>query len=160
MGNRQISRIILFFLVLFTGASLSALSINKLKSNPDRYCGDNVRLRGDVTFKASIPLTGMLVYILDDGSGSVLVFSAFPKEKGDRVSIRADVVAYVGEENKKGREKVIERISDYLVDKDILDRNKAEKVSDLSLKFINSVADAATGVWFVIEQEKTTWFNL
>lgn len=153
-------KIFIMVLLLTLSASLSALSIDKLKDNPDRYNGDIVRLRGDVIFKAGIPFTDLLVYILEDRTGSVLVFSAFPKERDERISIKAEVVAYVGDENEEEREDVIERISDYLVEKEILERDGARKVSEISLKFINTMADVATGVWFVIEQEKTSFLNL
>lgn len=156
----KMRRFIPFLLIFFLAAPLSALNIDKLKDNPDRYNGDIVRLRGEVTFKAAIPFTDLLVYILEDDTGSILVFSAFPKEREERIRIKAEVVAYVGEENEDDREDVIDRISDYLVDKEILERDNARKVSEVSLKFINTMADAATGVWFVIEQEKSGFLNL
>lgn len=160
MMKKYMKKILIALLLTGITVSLPALSIDKLKDDPERYQGDTVRLRGDVTFRAGIPFTDLLVYVLDDGSGSVLVFSAFDKQKGERASIRAEVIAYVGEENEKGRQEIIGKISDYLVEKDILDRDKAVKVSEISLKFINTIADAATGVWFVIEQEKSGLFNL
>lgn len=147
-------------LLLILISPLTAVSIEKLKGNPQRYNGDIVRIRGNVTFKASIPFTELLVYTLEDKTGSILVFSAFPKERDEKISIKAEVVAYLGEENEDQREDVIESISDYLVEKEILERDSARKVSEVSLRFINSMADAVTGIWFVIEQERSGLFNL
>lgn len=139
---------------------LSALTIDKLKSNPDKYNGDIVRLRGEVTFKAGIPFTDLLVYILEDRTGSILVFSAFPKERDEKISIKAEAIAFIGEEKEGERENAINRISEYLVEKEILEPEHARKASEVSLRFINSLANAATGTWFVIEQEKSGFLNL
>lgn len=158
MRKSQKSLIILLLIII--SSPMAALSIEKLKANPTKYNGDIVRLRGDVGFKAAIPFTDLLVYILEDRTGSILVFSAYPKDRGERVSIRAEVVAYIGEEQEVQREEIIERVSQYLVDKEILERDKAEKVSEASLRFINTIANAATGAWFVIEQEKWSFLNL
>ncbi|RQW05947.1 MAG: hypothetical protein EH225_04170 [Calditrichaeota bacterium] len=153
-------RTIFLALLIIFSLPVTALSIDKLKSNPERYQGDIVRLSGEVTFKAGIPFTDLLVYILEDNSGSVLVFSAFPKEREEKIRIKAEVIAYVGDETERDREEAIDRISNYLVDKDILEPDGARKVSEISLKFINTMAEAASGVWFVIEQEKTGFLNL
>lgn len=152
--------IVLMIVFISLIVPLNSMSIDRLKDNPDRYKGDIVRLAGKVTFKAGIPFTDLQVYILEDKSGSVLVFSAFPKERDERIRIKAEVIAYVGDQNEGDREELIDRISDYLVDKEILERKNARKVSEISLKFINGMADVATGVWFVIEQEKTGILNL
>ncbi|MBB6478742.1 hypothetical protein [Spirochaeta isovalerica] len=157
----KLSGKILFFCLLFVITTpLAALSIDRLKSNPERYKGDTVRLSGEVTFVAGIPFTDLQVYILEDNSGSLLVFTAFPKELDERTRIKAEVIAYIGDNKERDREDAINRISDYLVEKEILERKAARKVSEISLKFLNTVADAATGVWFVIEQEKTGFLNL
>jgi len=147
-------------LLLLSSFPLISLSIDRLKDNPERYKGDIVRLSGEVIFKAGIPFTDLQVYVLEDKSGSILVFSAFPKEREEKIRIKAEVIAYVGEDNERDREEAINSITDYLEEKEILERDNARKVADVSLKFINSMADAATGVWFVIEQEKTGLFNL
>jgi len=147
-------------LLLFAVQSMSALTIEKLKEDPEKYNGSIVRLRGYVQFKASIPLTELLIYILEDKTGSILVFSAFPKEKDDRVSIRAEVIAYIGDENEDQREETIDKMSDYLTEKEILTGDSARRVAQVSLKLLNSIADAVTGTWFVIEQEKRGIFNL
>ena len=139
---------------------LFAISIDRLKDNSQRYNGDIVRLRGYVTFRAGIPFTDLLVYTLEDKTGSILVFSVYPKERDERVSIKAEVVSYDGEENEAQRLEVINKITDYLVDKEIMERSNARKVSEVSLKIINSAANAITGTWFVIEQEKSGFINL
>ncbi len=146
--------------LFFLAAPLSAISIDKVKSNPQRYNGDSVRLRGEVTLSVTIPFTDLSVYILEDNSGSILVFSAYRKEKNERISIRAEVVAYVGSENESNREETIDRMTDYLVEKDILQRNSARIASAATLNIINSLADAATGTWFVIELEKSGFLSL
>lgn len=153
-------KILLFCLVFALAIPISALSIDRLKNNPDRYKGDTVRLAGEATFVAGIPFTDLQVYILEDNSGSILVFSAFPKEIDEKARIKAEVIAYIGDDKEKDREEAIDSITDYLVEKEILERNGARKVSEISLKFLNTVAEAATGVWFVIEQEKTGFLSL
>jgi len=151
----------LFFIMLIAVISpVTAISIGKIKADPSKYNGDIVRLRGNVSFKAGIPFTDLQVYILEDRSGSIMVFSAYPKERDERVSIKAEVVAYVGDENEESREETIASIERYLVEKEILDRNHAGKAAEISLKFINTMADAVTGTWFVIEQEKSGFLNL
>jgi hypothetical protein len=149
---------ILMLIILIS--PLAALSIGKIKADPQIYNGDIVRLRGEITFKTGIPFTDLLVYILEDKTGSIMVFSAFPKEREDRVSIKAEVVAYIGDENEDRREETIGRIGDYLVEKEILEKSRARRVAEVSLRFINSMADAVTGTWFVIEQEKSGFLNL
>jgi len=153
--NKRNALAVVFLLLSFP---LLSVSIDRLKDNPERYKGDIVRLSGEVIFKAGIPFTNLQVYILEDKSGSVLVFSAFPKEREEKIRIKAEVVAYIGEDSERDREEAISSITDYLEEKEILERDNARKVADVSLKFLNSMADAATGVWFVIEQEKTGLF--
>ncbi len=159
MENRTL-KLGMMLIILSLSSSLSAITIERLKSNPDRYDGNIVRLRGEVSHIVEIPLTELCVYILKDRTDSIVVFSAFTKEKDERVSIKAEVVAYIGDENEREREKSIDKMEKYLVDKEILKKNAARRVSEISLKIINTITDAATGTWFIIEQEKTGLFDI
>ena len=158
--KKHLKKYLFIVLLIIIISPVSAVTINRIKDNPARYNGKTVRLRGQVVFKAGIPFTDLLVYKLEDRTGSILVFSAFPKDRDERISIKAEVIAYIGEDNEEQREQTIERISDYLVEKEILEREQAGKVSEISLRFIRTIANAATGTWFVIEQERSGFFIL
>ncbi len=160
MLNLKTGKWIIFFMILNLSFSLSAISIEKLKSNPQRYNGEVVRLRGVVFHKIGIPFTELSVYVLKDRTESIVVFSTFTKEKDDRISIDAEVVAFVGEENENQRERMVSRMEDYLVSQELLEQDKASRVAEISLGIINTITDAATGTWFVIEKEKKGFLNL
>jgi hypothetical protein len=65
-------------------------TINKLLAEPNRYHGEEVGLKGQVTKSASILGTG--AYQLDDGTGTIWVVSkrGVPRE-GARVAVKGEV---------------------------------------------------------------------
>jgi len=81
----------LLFLLLFFYCAAS-VKIGDIKSTPNRFHNKKVTLRGTVDETITLPILGVAVYYLNDGSGKIWVK---PKQatpaKGDRVTVTGTI---------------------------------------------------------------------
>lgn len=82
----SVSLLVIFLIVVSCAASVS---ISEIKNKPERFHDKKVTLAGTVDETLTLPILGVGVYQLNDGSGKIWVKpkEAVP-EKGDRVYVK------------------------------------------------------------------------
>ena len=73
---------------LGAGACTGTTKIDELLSNPDRYDGEEVKVRGTVRNTVSIPFLEVRIYNVQDNTGEVVVLTsgALPN-RGDKITV-------------------------------------------------------------------------
>lgn len=143
------SLLIITVLLLFT--SCLTTKISDLETNPGAYGGKIVKVSGVVTKAIKIPFTTYYVYELTDKTGDIVIFSSNERVKGRSVKIDAKVVAYSSSDDKKSTEIVVTSIKDFLIERKLVEKEKADKVSKSISSVIISALDKLELTYFLIE---------
>jgi hypothetical protein len=150
MGNIRSALIILAasFLVL----SSCATNISSLREDPDSFVGETLVLRGEVKRQISLPGVNFAVFVLSDESGRIPVVTRAPRERGDRVRIRAEIIGLPEERTEQSLERSVRRLIDFLVSNDIVSRNNAARVARTLAGSARELAQNVGGSYFAIER--------
>lgn len=127
--------------------------IESLKSNPTKYVGEVVSLKGTVSKYIKIPLTDYAFFELKDTTGNIIVFSMSKYNKNQNVTLKAKVVGYDSTNQEKSSKVVIEAVEDFLIDNT---KMESKKIKDSSKKIGGVLSKALNGMnatYFLIEQE-------
>lgn len=143
-------KILLIITTLLLTSCLTT-KIEDLENNPGAYGGKIVKLGGVVTKSIKIPFTTYYVYELTDKTGDIVVFSSNERIKGSSVTIDAKVVAYNSSDDIDKTEIVVTSIRDFLVGRNLIDKEKADNVSKTISKVIITTLDKLELTYFLIE---------
>ncbi len=141
-------------LLLVTALNACSTSISNIRQDPADYNGKTLGLSGEVTEAFAIPLTGSMIYLLYDRTGTIPVFSAHDREPGDKVSLQAKVVALETDGAVDDVDEVADNITDYLRENDLIQG----RLVDLGATGISSVVKLVLrktqGSYFLIEESE------
>lgn len=140
---------IVLLAVVVVGCTVSVAS---LRENPQAYAGETVVLKGRVERVVQVPLTDFSVYRFDDGTGAVTVFSAKTHERNELLSLRAEVVAFPADEAVEHAREARNRLRRFLVQNDLADRARAERIAGAILRVVRQVSDSVDHVFFLVEE--------
>jgi hypothetical protein len=135
--------------LLFLGCSAS---ISNIRANPVKYNGEIISLSGDVTETMSIPLTGSMIYLLYDKTGTIPVFSSEKRKAGDSISLKAKVLALETHGAVDNVDDVADKITDYLSENNLI-QGRLVDLSALGISKVVKVVLAKTqGSYLLIEE--------
>lgn len=88
----QVTRLSLLALLVLGCYCAASISIGEIKDSPQRFHNKKVTLNGVVDETITLPILGVGVYQLNDGTGKIWVKpeTAIP-EKGDRVRVSGTI---------------------------------------------------------------------
>ncbi len=145
---------LLFFgmLVIITVWFVSCVTTSAgIKSNPQAYSGRKVRLSGEITVLVKVPLTAISVYVFEDKEGKVAVLSGAVHEKGERFILKGTVSAFPEKDLQGSSGKMIKTIEKFLVEKDIVSRDKAEKAASAVGKALDQLLKKLGSAFIITE---------
>jgi hypothetical protein len=140
---------VLFAAVLTAGCSTS---VSALRGDPARYVGRTLSISGEVGRVIPIPFTEYSVYMLEDRSGSIPVFSNRERESGSRVMIRAEVVGYADTGDEREAERAAKSVREFLVKHELAGEESARRIADGIIGTVSRLQTALEGTYFLIEQ--------
>ena len=141
--------LITFSIFLLLGCSSS---ISAIREHPVRYNGKSISLHGDVTETISIPLSGTMIFVLYDKTGSIPVFTTQKRTTGDEIKLKARVIAIENSEAIGNVENVAEKITDYLKEANLL-QGKIVDLTALGIgRVVKVVLEKTQGSYFLIEE--------
>ena len=144
------TKFIIFSSLLIFLISCSS-SISSLRENPSDYNGKVVTINGDVTETFSIALTGTMIYLLYDKTGTIPVFTIKKRKIGDSVNIKAKVFAIVTKGAVNNVDNVIERIIQYLKDNDIIHGRLVDLTGKGIAKLMKIILAKSEGSYLLVE---------
>ena len=127
-------------------------SISNIRENPVKYSGQSVSLRGEVTEAFSIPLTGTMIYLLYDKTGTIPVYSKEDRKAGDSIKLRAKVLALETHGAVDNVDDVSESITDYLSDNNLVQGRLVDITAAGISKVVKVVLAKTEGSYLLIEQ--------
>lgn len=140
--------IVLAFLIV---ASSCVTKIADLKSNPLKYANTTVSVNGEITKLIKIPFTDYRFYEIKDNTDNIIVFSLNDRNKGDIITIKAEVIVYDSSNHKQSTEKIMESISNFLVDNGIESKSSDKIISTLTNGAIELLSNIEK-TYFLIEE--------
>jgi hypothetical protein len=126
-------------------------SISNIRENPVKYSGKSVSFRGEVTEAFSIPLTGSMIYLLYDKTGTIPVFSKEDREAGDSIKLKAKVLALETHGAVDNVDDVAEKITDYLGDNNLIQGRLVDLSAAGISKVVKIVLAKTQGSYLLIE---------
>lgn len=135
-------------LLFLTGCTTS---VDALKTNPRKYAGQTVRVRGNVDSSFTIPFTDYTVFILNDTTGRIAVFTLKDKVKNTTTAFEAYIVAIDGEEAGDSASEGVVALENYLLEKGVME--EGDETIEIIVKAINKIAGAFEGTYFLIEKD-------
>jgi len=142
----------LFAVLLVVVLSACLTTPGEIDKDPSIYNGKTVKVRGEVEKIYNIPLTDISVFLLRDKETSVPVVSLVERDKGGKVVVDGQVWAFPEDGMNAGSIEAVEAVEDFLVENDIVGREKGREVSALVLTAIRKLASGLGEIWFIIEK--------
>ena len=143
-------KIILILVVLSLFSCTTTVS--SLKSNPSKYAGKIVSIKGNVQKVISIPFTDFAVYELADSNSDIILFSGKKYNKGSNITLNVEVVGFDGKNESESAKNVIKNIETFLLKNSDLKKsdvtNISKNVSSVITKFLITV----NGSYFLIDK--------
>ncbi len=128
-----------FFGLLFATAPVSATSIKDIAGSPREYVGDELRLRGEVISAHKVPLIDTWLLAVYDGTATIIVITGEQRETGDRFRARVKILGIATDGAEEASEEIARSIADFLVDRQITERNRARRGADSVVTFLRTV---------------------
>ncbi|MBN2617043.1 MAG: hypothetical protein JXR64_01885 [Spirochaetales bacterium] len=146
-------KIIMFVLSLILLMSC-ATKISDLKSNPEKYVGEIVKVRGNVNKLVKIPFTDYSFLEIGDDTDNILVFTLKEHEKNEVITMSVKVVGFDSSNPEKSTKSVIDSIEKFILDNIKIDESKVKKTAEVVGSTISKALNASNATYFLIEQEK------
>lgn len=149
--KRHVVILIVVTLALFTFSC--ATEIPAIQKDPQRYSGKTVAIRGEVMNVINIPLVDVSIFLFGNSEVKAPAFSSVKHTRGEEYVMKARVMAFPEDETKDASEDSIRAIADFLVEHDIAESGKAEKVGAAVLNGLYKVSEGLGRLFFLIEEE-------
>ena len=134
-----------------TIVSACATSIATIEEQPAAYAGTTVTVRGIVVDSFSVPGIDLSFYSLSDGTARMPVLARQPREEGEEVRAEVRVVAIAGEAAAREAADAVRELADYLVERDIVTRSRAQSVARRVIQAIRTVGRGVSGSYLLVE---------
>ncbi len=144
MNAKTLAGRIIAFLVAATATMLTvqpvgAISIDRITGNPRAYVGEDVRLRGEVTNVRKVPLMDAWLVTVYDGTGTLMVISDREYQVAQRYRTRVTILGIATERAEEGSEAFSAAVAEFLVEKDIVDRERADRGAEAVVTFLRTL---------------------
>lgn len=143
--------IILFAAGLFVSC---ATKIGDLKTNPEKYIGQTVIVRGEVTKLVKIPFTEYSFFEISDKSDNIIVFTLTDHTKGDLITFKAKVVGYDSTNAEASTLTVIDAVEEFILNSIKIDESKVKKTSEVIGRTLTKALELSSGTYLLLEQQK------
>jgi hypothetical protein len=127
-------------------------SISAIREHPVKYNGKSISLHGDVTETISIPLSGTMIFLLYDKTGTIPVFTTKKRKAGDKIKLKAKVLAIETHGAVDNVDVVAEKIKDYLKEKNLIQGKLVDLTAVGIGKVVKVVLKKTQGSYFLIEE--------
>ncbi len=144
------SAVILCIFIASILISSCATSIDIIKSNPDVYVGQDVRIRASVTLEAPLPFMNYSVYRMSDDTGTIFLITDKKYRIGQKISLTARVIGVNSENSQNAAEKIAQQTADFMVENNITDKSNSIKLSRKLIRLISALGSIAEGSYFLI----------
>jgi hypothetical protein len=141
--------ILIIISVIFTVSC--ATNIADIRSNPKKFANQVVNVNGIVKNKVNIPFTDFTFFELEDKTSSIIVFTLSDYVKGDKINIKAKVIAYDSTNQVESSIKISKSISTLLIEKASVSKEKAEKTGETIGKFLVTVLNKMEATYLLVE---------
>ena len=143
--------LLLAFVVIITAACTTSLAT--IKSRPDHYVGDIVRIQGSLTHKLPLPFTDIGVYILDDTTASMVIVAPAEYDSGQILNTQAQVIGISEGDAVKTAKNSVEQIADALVSREIVEPANARKVAKVMVKAVSKISGPIAGSYLLLDRQ-------
>ncbi len=152
MRRKNTILLVVLMAVIPLAACASSVPIERIKTEPAQYAGQEVTIRGTVDNVIGIPFTLYSIYMLSDGTGRMPVFSDIERQEGEEVTVTAKVAGYGGEGPSAETQRSLQALSDFLVERHLANREFADALAGTVLDIIRTLTDTAEGSYFLLEK--------
>lgn len=148
-------RLIIFVLV----ASLAMLSfgcvttVSRIQEDPQKYSDKTVSFKGEVMNVINIPLVDASVFLFGNEEDKVPAVSSMRHTKGEKYIMKGKVIAFPEDDSKEASEAVVTAIEEFLVEHDLVKKDKARRVGEAVLSGLYKVSEDLGRVFFVLEED-------
>ncbi|QEN03258.1 hypothetical protein EW093_00570 [Thiospirochaeta perfilievii] len=140
-------------IILMVSLFSCTTNIESLKSNPSKYVGEVVTVRGEVSKLVKIPFTDYTFFEIVDKSDNILVFTLKPHTKGDLVTIKTKVIGFDAQNSQESTQVLITNIENFLLNNIKLDEEKLKKNAKSIGETLSKALSAIDATYFLLEQE-------
>lgn len=144
-------KVLLVLTVLF--AFSCTTTIGALKQSPEKYVGEVVAVKGEVTKVVSIPFSDYSFFELADKTDNIVVFTLNERNKGEMLTIKAEVIGYDSSDQEKSTKLIVDKVETFFLNNIKADEDKVKKNAETVGKFISSILKKMKATYFLIEQE-------
>jgi hypothetical protein len=131
-----------------------ATPIAKIESNPEKYAGQTVTVRGIVVDAFNVPGVDLSFYSLSDGSARMPVLARSERREGQEMTVAVRVIAIAGEEAAEQAASSVEELARYLVDQDIVASDRAQRIAGRIIQAIRRLGQGVTGSYLLVEADR------
>lgn len=131
-----------------------ATKISNIKNSPEKFAGQTVNVKGEVTKLIKIPFTDYSFFEISDKSDNLTVFSLNDHIKGDVITFRAKVVGFDSTDQNESTIKVIAAVEDFILKNIKIEKSKVNKTAEAIGNALSKALNASSATYFLIEQSK------
>lgn len=142
----------MLFLTL-TVVAVSAISIDRVRSDPRSYVGETVMIRGEVTESRRVLLFDVWLETVYDRTGTITVITSEPRDVSDRFREEVRIVGIQTEGAEDGAEGLTDALAEFLVDHEIVDRRQARSAARRIADFMSTVLPHFDTALFGVERD-------
>lgn len=133
--------------------NLFSTAIEEVAANPREYVGEEIRLRAEVTTVRKVPFMDVWLETVYDQTGTLIVIAEIEREVGDPFRSKVKILGIATEGAENASESLTQTVADFLVEKEIFDREQADRGAQAVVQFLRTVLPFLDTSMAAIEQE-------